>query len=178
MKSSFRMAYGGIVAALSLVCMFLSGVFPFAEYALPAMAGLCLVALVIEFGYKTAVIAYVAISLLSLLVTPNKEAVILFIVFFGYYPVLKGRIESLRKPVMEWIIKLVWFNFAAVLAYFVMIHILGMTEVMEDFAFLQYGVWLILLLGNGVFILYDVAVTRVIVFFLTQIRPKYFKKMR
>lgn len=177
MKQSFKIAYGGVVAALSLSAMFATGIFPFAEYALPALAGIFLVALVVEFGYRTGIVAYVAVGLLSLIVTPNKEASVLFIVFLGYYPVLKGRIESMKSRAVEWLIKIGWFNFALLLGYYLMVQVLGMTELMEDFAFAKYGLWMIWLLGNAVFVIYDLALTRVISMFIMQIRPKYLKRL-
>ena len=177
MKQSFKIAYGGIMSALSLTAMFATGIFPFAEYALPALAGLFLVALVVEFGYRTGVVAYVAVSFLSLMITPNKEAVVLFIAFLGYYQILKGRLESLKSRIAEWAVKIGWFNFALLLSYYLLIHVMGMTQLLEDAAVVKYGLWFLWVLGNLVFVVYDVALTRVISAFVLTIRPKYLKRL-
>lgn len=79
--SAKKAAFGGIACALSLLCMFLSALFPFAEYTCPALAGIVLVALVIDFGKRTAWVAYAAVAFLTVFITPNKEAAMLFIVF-------------------------------------------------------------------------------------------------
>lgn len=178
MKHSLRVAYSGIVVAVSLLFLFGATVFPYAEYALPALAGICLVILVIDFGYKNAVVAYVAVSLLAGILVPNKEAVILFIVFLGYYPILKSRLEQIKNHMLEWCAKLAIFNFAVLLSYYLMISVLGMTEVLADFEGFKYGIWVIWLLGNAVFVLYDFALTRLISFYLIRIRPKYFRFKR
>lgn len=175
MKHSVKMAYGGILCGLSILFLFLTGLFPFADYALPALSGMCLIPLVIDFGYRNAVIAYVAVSVLGALVVPNKECVVLFIAFLGYYPILKGRIETLKNRVTEWLIKLVWFNAAAIIAYYLMVQVLGITQVMEDFQGLRLGLWGVLLAGNAVFVIFDFALTRVISLFVYQIRPKYLR---
>lgn len=178
MRQSFKIAYGGIVCALSLAMMFMTGIFPFAEYALPAIAGTFLVALVIELGYRTSVIAYIAISLLSALIVPNKEAVVMFIVFLGYYPILKGRLEQIKKRSLEWVMKLLLFNIAIVFAYYLVIQVLGMTEVLEEFNFMKYGLGVIWALGNSTFVIYDIALTRVISMFIQRIRPKIMKRLQ
>lgn len=183
MKRSTRIAYGGIISALSLVAMFFTGVFPFAEYALPAVSGVFLVVLVIEFGFKAALIAFAAVALLSIVITPNKEAVVLFIAFLGYYPIVKGKIETLRtkavpwaKPV-QWVLKFALFNAAAIVSYAFMIYVLGMTEIMEDFAVFKLGIWILLLLGNAVFLIYDIAATRLVSLYIYQIKPKYLRRL-
>ena len=172
MKRSMKVAFGGVISALSLTAMFFTGVFPFAEYALPAIAGALLAVLVIEFGFRAAFAAFGAVAVLSLVLTPNKEAVILFIAFLGYYPIVKGKLETLRARPLRWVLKFVLFNAAAAASYAVMIELLGMTEVMEDFAAFRFGALGLLLLGNAVFWLYDVALTRVISLYVYQMRGK------
>lgn len=178
MKSSFRIAYGGIVVGLSLVCMFFTGIFPFAEYALPALAGILLTVLVIEFGMKTALVAYLAVSLLSLVVTPNKEAALLFIFFLGYYPIIKAKLEKIKPFLIEWLVKLVTFNIAVTIAYFLIINVFGMSQVMEDFEFMKMGIWVLLGAGNIVFVVYDIAITNLIDMYNTHIKPKYLNKIK
>ena len=97
MSKSKQIAAGGIASSLCLLLMFLTGVFPFATYALPAMAGTLLVVVVLELNRATAVMVYVSVSLLSLFIAPDKEAALVFIFFFGYYPILKGLIEQIRS---------------------------------------------------------------------------------
>ena len=53
-KKSTQVALGGLAAALCTLLMFLTGMIPFATYALPAAAGIVLVAVVVENGASTA----------------------------------------------------------------------------------------------------------------------------
>ena len=80
MKKSSKISLCGMMCALSVVFMFLTGVFPYATYALPALAGLTLIVLVVETSKKWAFIAYLAISLISLLVAPDRS--------IAFYPFL------------------------------------------------------------------------------------------
>ncbi len=168
-----KIAFGGVLSALSLVCMFLSALFPFAEYTCPALAGILLIALVIDFGKKTAWTAYGAVSLLSLLVVPNKESALLFLLFFGCYPILKSNLEHLKSRSAEWTVKILFFNISVLAAYWAVIYIFGMTEVLDDMTLgLKYGALLLLLLGNVVFVIYDMALSRLVALYCSSLRPK------
>ena len=57
MKQSSKCAIGGIVAAVSLVLMISVAIIPFLTYALPAVAGLFIVFIVIEIDKKNANLA-------------------------------------------------------------------------------------------------------------------------
>lgn len=173
MKTSKRVALGGVFSALSLLMMFLSGVFPFAEYTCPAIAGIMLIPLVIEINKKTAYIAYVIVAVLSVFIVPNKEAAVLFVVILGYYPVLKSTLEKIKNRKLEFVVKLVAFNVALVIAYIVLIYFLGMTELVGEFnSFIKYGIIVFWVLANVAFVLYDYALTGLIGMYLEKIRPK------
>ena len=83
------------------------------------------------------------------------EGKALYIAFFGYYPVFKSFIEQRRLPrAAEWVLKLLVFNTATVAAYLIMLRFFGL----DPQSFTIGGVplpWVFLLLGNGVFVLYD-----------------------
>ena len=74
--SAGKTALGGMLTALSVVCMFLTNVIPVAEYALPALAGVVIMVAVVELGYKGACMVYAASAALSLLLVSNLEAVL------------------------------------------------------------------------------------------------------
>lgn len=175
MKRSARLAFSGVLCALSLVCLLLT-FFPFATYALPALAGVFLMPLVVECGKITALSAYAAVSALALLVVPDMEAKALFIAFFGYYPVLKAAAESLRSRLAEWFIKLLVFNAAVVGAYTLLASI-GFS--LQEFAVPQLPLSLtaVLLLflaaGNVVFILYDIGLTRFLPLYFQRLQPLF-----
>ena len=49
MKRSTKIALGGMITGLCIMLMFMTGLFPFATYALPAAAGIVLVAVGVSF---------------------------------------------------------------------------------------------------------------------------------
>ena len=170
-----RIALCGISAALSLLFMFMTW-FPFATYALPAIAGVILVIPVIEYNRRVALVAYAAVSILSFLIAPDREAALLFVAFFGYYPIVKSLLERIPSRVIEWVLKIVIFNASVIAAYMVIIHLFQMTDLLKEFN--EFGAWgapVLLLAGNAVFILYDIAATQVISFYLSKWRKLLFK---
>lgn len=173
MKKTKRIALAGIITGLSLAVMLLAGIFPFAEYSCPALAGIFLVFLVIEFNKKTALIAYIAISILSLLTLPNKEASILFTGFLGFYPIIKSLFEQVKSRFIEWALKLLLFNTMIISAYIIMIYLFNIQILTEQLdALHNYGLAALFILANIAFIIYDYALTGVIFMYLTRIKPK------
>lgn len=177
LKRTSRVALGGMVAALSVVLMLLTGVLPFLTYAVPAMAGMLMVVTVIECGRKWALMVYIAVSLLSLLLAPDKVAAFVFVFFLGYYPILKSVLEHIPTRFLEWLVKLVIFNVSITAAYIVMIYGLQMPDVMTEMGGLGRFTGVVTLgLANIVFVIFDKALTRVISFYMTIFRPKFLRR--
>jgi len=151
----------GITTALAVVILLLT-VFPTATIALAALAALTGIPVVVELGKKAALLQYVAVSLLALLVVPSPEGKGLYLAFFGYYTVLKAFLEERRWPrLAEWGVKLLVFNAAMVGAYWVMLTFVGLPA--DSFTIAGVSLpWVFLLAGNGVFLLYDRALTGII----------------
>ena len=162
LNRSVSVAFCGIAAALSTVLMFFTGLVPIATYALPALAGLVCMVVVVELGIRWAWSVYGTVSVLSVLLAADKEAVVLFVLFFGYYPILKAMLERKNRPVFSWIIKFLVFNAAMVGGFFIAITLLGVPE--ESFLiFGNLAPFLVLLLGNGVFFVYDYTISGLVV---------------
>lgn len=170
MKSSSRMALCGMMGALSVTCLLLT-VFPFATYALPALASMFLFPVAIECGRRWGLLTYAATAVLAVLLAPDLEAKVLYAAFFGYYPILKSVAEPCGK-VREWVLKLGAFNLSVVGAYFVLTR-LGLS--LQEFALgnLPLGAVLggFLLVGNVVFVLYDIALTRALSLYFARFQP-------
>ena len=179
MKRTAKIAVSGVLGALALVCLLLT-VFPFATYALPALASVFFMPVVIECGRRWALGLYAAVALLALLVAPDIEARLLFVFFFGYYPIFKSWAEQ-QSRVTEWVVKLALFNIAVVASY-ALLSVVGFSFE----AFMIPGVSLsltavlavFLLVGNVVFVLYDSALTRMIPLYFVRFQPifrRFFK---
>ena len=174
MKQSSKCAIGGIVAALSLVLMISVAIFPFMEYALPAVAGALTIFMVIETDKKWAFGVYCTVAILGLLLVPNKEVAVMYLAFFGYYPIYKALIESKIPAVLCWIIKVLSFAGTMAGSYALMMKFMGITIDETE----EWGVWAYpILLGMGAvtFIMYDIALTKMISLYVIKWQ-KHFKR--
>ena len=151
------MAFGGVMAALAVVIMCMGGIIPVATYICPMLCAM-LLAVVFQFvGRKLAWTWYVAVSILSLLLSPDKEAAAVF-VFLGYYPIIKPWVDRRKLPVL-W--KLMIFNLAIAVLYTLLIYLFQLDQVVRDFQ--EFGLVLTLialLLGNVTLFMLDFLLNR------------------
>lgn len=177
MSKSGKIALGGLLTALGVVLMFLTGLIPIGTYALPAIAGVLLIVAVIEIGAKWAWMIYAAVAVLSLLFAADKEAALLFVLFFGYYPVLKSFLERISNKVLSWISKFAVFNVAVVACFFLAVNFLQLPE--DSFTvFGFYLPWAFLILGNAVFLIYDIALSGLVATYVEKLHHRVTKTLK
>ena len=177
MKTSVKVSLGGLVAALGLVLMFLTSVIPFGTYAFPAFAGIILILIVMNIGFGYAVMAFAVTALMSMLLVADKEAALLYTLFLGYYPIIKGLIERIRSKVIQYVIKILLFNACMVGVFFIGTMLLGIPK--ESYNL--FGTYLPLVflgLGNIVFIFYDFCITRLVTIYLMKWHNRLNKKTK
>ena len=111
MRESSKAALGGIISALAIVVMLITYFSPLLVYTAPPFAGLLLIVIVNEMGYKWALGTYAAVSLLSVFLIADKESAVYFTMFFGYYPILKLFLDSrVRFRLLRVALKVLIFN--------------------------------------------------------------------
>ena len=154
MKNSMKVALCGVVAALTVVLMLFEGLVSVASVAIPAVAGCLLIPIVAEAGLGHAFGAYGAAAVLVLLLAPDREAALIYVLFFGYYPALFAVVSKIKSRILLWGAKLMIFNAAAIAEGLLAIYVLGIP--FEDFPLLGgWGPVVLLALANLVFVLYD-----------------------
>ena len=177
MKKTSKIALSAVFAALSVALMALVSIIPNLELALPAISGLFVAVIVIEVDKKWALGVWAAVSLLSLIVVPNKAAAIIYAVFFGYYPVLKAVLESKTPRAVEYIIKILTFSVVMSLSYFLMVKFMGIDPDLPDFLG-KWAIPAIALLGIIAFLLYDYALSKLITFYCLRLSSKLRKILK
>lgn len=169
MKNTKKIALCGTICALASIFMLVS-YFPYLTYAISAIAGLFMMIPLIECGAFWAFGSY-AVSAILALIFGELEAAVLFISFFGFYPILKAIIERLKKQVIEWILKLGTFNISAIACYFIISGLCSIS--LDDFGTLgKYGAVVFLALCNIVFVLYDIGISRVASYYIIKLHSK------
>lgn len=148
----------------------LAAYFPYITYAAPAIAGLTFLVLVIELDCRWALASFLA-SLVPVLLLAEPEAKLLYLFFFGWYPIAKAKIEAINKNAIEWPLKVGIFNICVVLVYFVLSALTSIT-VKEIGFFGRYSIYALWAFGNVVFLLYDLAISQTATFFTTRLHPQ------
>lgn len=167
-----RLALCGVLAALAVALLFLSGVVPFASIACPVLASLVLLPVYAESGRRWGLLWYFAVAVLGALLAAEKEAAVLF-VFFGYYPMLRKLFGRVRPKALRWLVKLAYVNLAVFAAYGLMIFVFQMAAIVAEFR--ETAAWtlgLLLLLANATFVVYDLLIDRLEVYYHVRLRPK------
>ncbi len=169
MKISRRVAFCGVISALSLVWLLMT-VFPYGTVAMTALAGLMLVSAALETGSRYGWACFGVTLALSLVLVPDPAAKMGFGLFFGYYPLLQLRIQLWQWPLVKWIVKFAVFNTALVGAYAVAFTLKLLPEPMIFHS--PIGLFLIVApVLNGLFMIYDVVLWRMIGVYRVRIHP-------
>lgn len=158
------MALVGVLAALSLVLLLLAAVSPSGRMGIVAVAGLVNAAAVISGGLHAGLLCWAVAGILGLILSPDKGNVLLYLVFFGLYPMVKSLIEQLRKAPLEWLCKLAFFNVVLTFCWFVLRDVLlaGLPAVFEQ-------LWVLYVGGNVVFLIYDYGFSKLVMFYAARI---------
>ena len=178
-RVSYRVALGGIVAAFCLICMFLTGAFPLLYLVLPMLSGVLLLVVVEEVSTAWAWVTYIAVGLLSLFVTYDKEAALIFIMFFGCYPILRKYLNRIRPKLLQVGVKLLFFNVTMVAYFYLNVYLLGlqdMLEMLDEFG--KYGGAGLLVLLNPFFLMYDYMLFTVRELYRLRLKPRITGKRR
>ncbi len=174
MKNTSKTAIGGMMAALTIVIMSLTGILPYCTYALPAVASFITTVAVIELGSKWAWMMYSAVSFICLFLVLSKEAAMIYVFFFGYYPIIKQRLENRISRFGEWFIKYLLFNLAIIAVNVIIIYVFGI-PLDETGKLGKYTLYILLGMANVVFLIYDIALTKLIKAYLIVWQPQVHK---
>ena len=127
---------------------------PSGHLGFTAVAGLFPAFAVIAGGLPCGFACWGVAGALGLLLLPDKFIAGLYLMALGLYPVLKSAIEQLRCLVLEWLLKLLFFNgiLTLLITLFRGVFLPILPSVMSK------G-WILYAAGNVVFILYDLALS-------------------
>ena len=151
-NSARNVALGGVTAALAVVIMCLGGIIPVATYVCPMLCAVLLATVLPAIKARLAWAWYGAVALLSLLLAPDKEAAFIF-AFLGFYPIVKPRLDRMKLGLL---LKALLFNVSILVMYALLIRILGMEKIADEYREMGAVMTVILLMmGNVTFFLMD-----------------------
>ena len=158
MKQHTRsVALGGILAAVAVVFMAMGTLIPLATFICPMICILMMRVVLRQCGTRMAWAWYGAVAILSLFFSPDREAAAMFC-FLGYYPIIKPWFDGLKFGKLA---KLVFFNSVILLMYWILMNVLGIDDIVQEYQELGMVMTVItLVLGNWTFLLLDLILSR------------------
>lgn len=156
-----------MLSALGVVLLWLGSAIEVVDVSMAVIASLFCVFAVIEYGGSAPWLVFLVTGVLSLILLPQKTPAVMYLLFFGYYPILKEKLEKKRK-LTAWIFKELLFNAALILMLVLSRFLLmGSGEMQSAWIFLAVA-----LLAEVVFPVYDLALTRLISLYLFHLRKR------
>ena len=111
-----KLSFSAITCALGVILLFMGAIIETVDISMAALASFLIIACMIEMGGYYPLLVYLATATLSFLLLPNKTVVLIYGMFFGFYPIIKKYLE--RLPIaMCWIAKITVFNVVIALYY-------------------------------------------------------------
>ena len=166
--STKKLTTCAMLSALGVVLLYVGSLLEVLDISMAVMASLLCIIAVIEYGGSAPWMIFGVTAILSVLLLPNKTPAFFYTAFFGFYPILKEKLEKLPRT-LSWILKEVIFNVCLVIialgTYF---FFMAKDNTLINPITISIG----LVLCEAVFILYDIALTRLISFYIINIRKR------
>lgn len=161
-----KTALNGILGALAVVSLLLAAIIPTNTFSFYALSSFFVSVVVVENGIRAGWLFYAATSLLSLIVVPEKLALVPYVVFFGIYGIVKYYIEKLNKLALEYVLKFAYFNLCAAIA------VLTVSHLFNNGLVLKLPWWLLVIALEIVFFVYDYVYTLFISYYRDKLKPR------
>lgn len=139
-RSSQKMAFGGMMTAVSVVIMSLGSLIPVNTYVCPVLCILITRPVMERCGRQTGWCYYMATALLSLMLAPDREAALVYL-FLGCYPLIRRRFLAIRPRWLSQTAKVLFFTAAGAMVYGLLIAVMGLEAVMGETS--GPGMWLL-----------------------------------
>ena len=158
-----NLSLAALFSAFSVISLYIASVWPTGQLGLTAVASLFVAAAVIESGISYGIYVFIVSSVVSILIVPNRLTPILFILFFGYYPIVKSLIEKQSHITLQILSKLLVFNISFAVIFYIF------NELVIAFISFELHTVFILLIANIVFLLFDYGYSKLIWFYINRI---------
>jgi hypothetical protein len=156
-----------MLSALGVVVLYLGSLIEVLDISMAVISSLFAVMAVIEYGGIAPWAIYAVTGILSAVLLPSKLPAVMYILFFGFYPIVKERIERIKNRWLGFAIKEIVFNVCLVSLMFIAKWFMLDPEGLFVFEVIFFC------LANLTFVIYDIALTRIISLYIYRIRKKF-----
>lgn len=154
--STRKITYAGMMAALTIIFLIFASILPRANSIFYILCSVSIMIMVWLFGIKEGFLVYIASSLLGIFLIPNKLVAMVYILIFGLYPIIKALCEKGFPIYVEFFLKLLYYNLALIILYFMF------KLIIKEIPHFKYGILLTVISSEVIFILYDYLLTLIL----------------
>ena len=153
-----------LLTALTIIILYLNLLLPISTISILTLASLLIPIALIRGSMKSAILVYISSSIIGLFLLPIN-IIILYILFFGIYGLVKYFIEKFNNMPLEILLKIIFFNIILFISFFVFKSFIAI-EIKK----LPIGIFWII--AQIVFLVFDYALSLLITFYIEKIHKK------
>ena len=168
MRATKKLTLSAMLSALGTALMVVGGYVEVLDLTVCALVSLLVAFACVEIGSPYTWLIWLVTSLSTFLIPTGKSLWLLYLLIFGIYPILKGLIERLPRPVW-YVLKLLFINVILVIMTFAYELIFGVPLVPIENKIFVIGVYLVMNVG---FIAYDMFITVMMRMYLFKLRSR------
>ena len=166
-KGTRALTVSAVLCVLGVILLALGSLLQVLDLTMAAMASFLVIFAVIELGGKYPFLIYAVTAVLGILLVPYKTAALVYLCFAGYYPLLKALFERRLPKLWGWVLKVLVFNAALALMLFLAFKLFSAFEITSKWYYLALPVC------SVVFVVYDIALTRLITAYVFKWRSRF-----
>ncbi|MBS6502960.1 MAG: hypothetical protein KH415_15290 [Clostridium sp.] len=153
-----------ILVALTNIILYLNFLLPISTISILTLASLLIPIALIKGSIKSAFLVYIASSIIGFFILPIN-IILLYILFFGIYGIVKYYIEKLNKLYLEIFFKIIFCNISLFISIFVFKSFIAIEIT-------KLPLWLLWIIAQPVFLIFDYALTLLISFYMQRIHNR------
>lgn len=160
-----------LLAALGVAVLWIGSIIDVLDLSAAMFASILTVIPVIEYKKYWPWLTYGVTAAAALLLLPNKLPAVMYLLA-GYFPIVKSKLERLRRP-LSWTLKFLLFNLSLAVTVIFCRRFLPAV----DFSIIPEvdgipGYAILFAAGNGMFLLYDLMLSKMILLYIIKLRKK------
>ncbi len=168
-KQTKFLTVSAMLCALGVVILMLGALIEVLDISTAVIASILCVYAVIEMGGAYPWLIWIVTSLLAFLLLPQKTPAVFYALFAGFYPILKEKLEKLNRP-LAFLLKLAVFHISLAALYFCLRIFFPASLDIQDLIWIPVILYVLSLVC---FILYDIALSKLITLYLVRLRNRF-----
>jgi len=142
-------------AVITLLVVYIANIAPIGRAALFFLSSVFIYGTMAEHAYAGAFISFFAVGFVGFLIVPDNTGMIPYLLFFGHYGIFRYFVETAASGGALAVLKLVYYNICMALIYF-----FGGGFMLANIPW-EIPWWLLLVLSEVVFIIYELIFTKI-----------------